>query len=703
MSDKLFEAITQQKEQTEQAVQPLYGSLGIPLGGQKLVEVPNRKSFVYVRLRDNQSEVIQAFNNKVAPSYNLPVVIVREGNRYIISGVDTQRYQNNWVSYAPYLPRHGNTHSFDTDNGGAGDVVFVHGRQFLPLLVFPSGTLGGPNAMVSPHVLESVSGTWMYVGNTGTQNLLQYVPTGSNAVMILVYLNRVTGNPGIVVNSGSYFSNTITGTAAVTPFIPAVRNPMTDIPIGAIRLASGTSIINWNNIYEVRQFNQFIATGSLGSTIFIQDEGIPKGIASILNFVGPNVDVTISGSTARIFVTGSTGGGVPTLLSGSIVLADESGVLTSRPWLKYEDADEAIQFGANKIRWGGNAGKIYYADYMYILGGGEAFPRVTVMHDDVYISNSLTTRFISGSVMLLDGLGQIPLGIRNNNIDIFYIDTSGTAHSNNTPLIKEAPANNTTYGRKNSGWEPILPISTAYIDGLGINYISSGTISVNPGTAYVPGLGKFVTVTGTITRAFPIPVPTGTWQHIYLWEDGSTPSIQVTGTVPSNPYSGRARTKSGNENYRFLGSLLPDNAGYIYPFVAGVVGGSLDITWKTQNSLAPFALNPSITTPAPVTLSIAGLIPGPGIADGIYMIGQLTVPATTVGAAGIGGTLLTYITNPFQSGDSYFRLENQTGIDETSFFPPSLIKITGNTIQAAVNNSTVTLSLRSNGIRIPRS
>lgn len=580
MSDKLFNAITQQKEQTEQAVQPLYGSLGIPLGGQKLVEVPNRKSFVYVRLRDNQSEVIQAFNNKVAPSYNLPVVIVREGNRYIVSGVDTQRYQNNWVSYAPYLPRHGNTHSFDTDNGGAGDVVFVHGRQFLPLLVFPSGTLGGPNAMVSPHVLESVSGTWMYVGNTGTQNLLQYVPTGSNAVMILVYLNRVTGNPGIIVNSGSYFSNTITGTAAVTPFIPAVINPMTDIPIGAIRLTSGTSIINWNNIYEVRQFNQFIATGSLGSTIFIQDEGIPRGIASVLNFVGPNVDVTISGSTARIFVTGSTGGGsVPTLLSGSIALADSAGVLTSRPWLKYEDADEAIQFGANKIRWGGNAGKIYYADYMYILGGGEAFPRVTVMHDDVYISNSLTTRYISGSVMLLDGAGLTPLGIRNNNIDIFHVNTSGTAYSNNVPLIKEAPINSNTYGRKNAGWEVIQNVNSSLTPGGRLTFATGTPCPTNTATGttlwYLPYVNNMIPLwngSEWMPTTFTDPslalsgMVTGTGYDIFgflnagtlaletqAWTNSSVRSIGIT-------YQDGRLCKANNKTRLYLGSLYPVSA-----------------------------------------------------------------------------------------------------------------------------------------------
>lgn len=42
--------------------------------------------------------------------------------------------------------------------------------------------------------------------------------------------------------------------------------------------------------------------------VFGQDEGVPLGTGTILNFVGPNVDASISGTVIRVFVTGSTGG-----------------------------------------------------------------------------------------------------------------------------------------------------------------------------------------------------------------------------------------------------------------------------------------------------------------------------------------------------------------------------------------------------------
>lgn len=332
MNKKLHSALKQQKKKTEQTKLQILGTLGIPLGGSRLVEVPNRNSFVYVQLRSNQNEVIQAFNNKVAPSYGLPVMVQREGTRYTIIGVDTQRYQNNWNSFAPYLPRHGNTHSFDTESGGAGDITWVYSKQFMPLLPVPSGSNGGPNVVISPHTLESISGTWMYVGNTGTQTLLQYVPTGSNAVMVLVYLDRLSGNPYILVNSGSYFSNALTGTSEIVPYIPAVQNPYTDIPLGAIRLVTGTNSIGWNNIYDVRQYLQYVSSGSAGGggggssvdTIGFAGlyNGTPIGTGTFLNVRGDNAVFTKSGSMFDLFITGSTGGGQSSPFTGIPVYKD---------------------------------------------------------------------------------------------------------------------------------------------------------------------------------------------------------------------------------------------------------------------------------------------------------------------------------------------------------------------------------------------
>ncbi len=312
MKNKLIETLEEQKLQTEQFNQKISGLLGIPLGGQRRIEVAGRNAYVYVRLRSNQSEVIQAYNNKVASSYNLPVLVERKGNRYEVVGVDTQRYENNWNSQSPFLPRHGNTHSFDIETGGGGDIVWVYPRQFTPAMVMPSGSSGADAVIIHPYTLENiVDGTWKQIGNTGTSSFLPYVPSSpTGAIMALVYIDTNTGNPNILINSGTVFSNSITGSSQVSQFIPAIPSPHTQIPIAAIRLITGTSAISWDNIYDVRQFVHTIPSGSSGggglSSIPVQDEGSALGNATTFNFVGSGVQATISGSVAKIDVSGGS-------------------------------------------------------------------------------------------------------------------------------------------------------------------------------------------------------------------------------------------------------------------------------------------------------------------------------------------------------------------------------------------------------------
>lgn len=366
MSKALQDALKKQKKSTKRELLQLSGTLGIPLDGVRLVEVPNRKPYVYVKLRDNQSEVIQAFNNKVAASYGLPVLLERHGNRYVVTSVDTLRYQSDWTSFAPFLPRHGNTHSFDPETNGGADIVWVHSKQFMPALIIPSGTVGGPNVVMSAYTLKNTNGSFKYIGNTGTPNLTLYNPnTGTQAVMVLVYLDTVSGNPFLMVGSGSYFPSTVTGTAGVLPYVPLDTN-ISHIPLAAVRLVTGTNAIGWNNIYDLRQFYYNLTGSSGGSTsITVQDEGVSLGSADTLNFVGSPVSVTLAGSTARVFITGSSGGstnitGTSIGLPNKVALTDSSGFLTTDPSLAWglSSSKGFLEFGANV------AGKVFNAGYV---------------------------------------------------------------------------------------------------------------------------------------------------------------------------------------------------------------------------------------------------------------------------------------------------------------------------------------------------
>lgn len=291
------------RKQDKQELIP--GLLGVPLGGEKRVQVPGRANYVYVRLRGDLSELIQAYNDQVSPAYNLPILVTRDDidkSKYRVYGKDLGRY-NDWGTSA-YLPLHGWSHSFPPDNSGAGDVVWVYNRQMMPLLVSPSGTAGSSEVVVWEHVYYKNASPY-YAGRTGTNSLLPYKPTDDTARMVLVYIDG-NQNPQLEA-SATYFDVSITGTQQIVSFMPDLPGTG-DVPLAGIRLVSGTSSIQWDNIYDFRPFivgDGFIPTGSFGHTI--ADEGNLLTDRSVLNFKGVGVwaqdnpatlrtDVNISGS-----------------------------------------------------------------------------------------------------------------------------------------------------------------------------------------------------------------------------------------------------------------------------------------------------------------------------------------------------------------------------------------------------------------------
>lgn len=305
-------------------VTPIPGILGFIINGVQTVEVPHRNGYVYVRLRDNLSEVCQAYNDNVSPVYGLPVLLVRDETnptRYRILSRDLGRYQD-WGSFSSYLPRHGSQHSFNPPYEG-GDIVWVYGRQMMPLLAFPSGSYGAGCLIISPYTFYRNS-TWHYVGQVATPNFLPYKPTGvSNAKMVLLYIDD-TDSPALV--GGNEFSSTLTGTNQIFSYIPSL--PVTSgIPIAGIRLVTGTSVILWDNIYDCRPWivgDGFVPTGSSGH--IIADEGVSLPNQPILDFIGPGVGVRNTAGRTEVIVSGTSSVATATTgcrvrISGSFNLA----------------------------------------------------------------------------------------------------------------------------------------------------------------------------------------------------------------------------------------------------------------------------------------------------------------------------------------------------------------------------------------------
>ncbi len=335
MNNRFLHALQLQKSKTEAHNPLIAGTLGMALNGQTVVEVPDRPSYVYVQVRSSSAEVIEAFNQKVAPVYGLPVLIQWEGNRYTVMERDTLRYSN-WQDYSAYLPRHASTHEWI---GSAGDVVFVSQQQFLPLMPMPSGSLAAPNIIINDYSLMTVTGTFQYFPAQATPNLTVWNPSSpTGAIMVLISLDAVTGLLSYTVGSGSVFGNWLTGTNDVLPFVPADTNIGRYLPLCAVRLTNNTTTISWDNIYDLRPIygaTRAVGGGGGGGTsssgLAVMNNGVLEDYATQLNLLGANFILNHSGTQAQLTILG--GGGSST--SGSLLLDTSNGPLFG-PLVIYE-------------------------------------------------------------------------------------------------------------------------------------------------------------------------------------------------------------------------------------------------------------------------------------------------------------------------------------------------------------------------------
>lgn len=280
------------------------GLLGLN-SAAKQVSVPNRAGYVWVRLRNNDSEVVPVFNDQVSPVFDLPVLVVRDEidpTRYRIYGKDSASYEN-WQSWSPYLPAHGGVHSRSPDSGG-GDVTWVYGGQFMPLLVSPSGTSGAGNVIIDPFIYyHNDHNQYKYAGGTGTGDILVHKPTDNTAKMVLIYLDT-DGNPQLL--PGSTFDATVTGTSSVLQYIPTV-DVDSGMPLAAARIVSGTSSVVWSNLYDLRP----IITGNDKDKIAIFDDGSFQVSGTAVSF-DTNLSVAVTGTVAFVSSTAAGGSSSPT-------------------------------------------------------------------------------------------------------------------------------------------------------------------------------------------------------------------------------------------------------------------------------------------------------------------------------------------------------------------------------------------------------
>ena len=119
-----------------------------------------------------------------------------------------------------------------------------------------------------------------------------------------------------------------------------------------------------------------------------------------------------------------------------------------------------------------------------------------------------------------------------------------------------------------SGLNPALAVASGgtgestsrLICGLRFN-TSAAFIRIYPGTAFIPGIGRSVTLSEETLINLNGLAPS-TWQNVYLYENGGVAAIEISAIAPV-AYSYPAQHKTGDPSRRYVGSFRVAASGSI--------------------------------------------------------------------------------------------------------------------------------------------
>jgi len=174
------------------------------------------------------------------------------------------------------------------------------------------------------------------------------------------------------------------------------------------------------------------------------------------------------------------------------------------------------------------------------------------------------------------------------------------------------------------------PIPAGYIDGLKMEYVAAGQMRFTSGSAYIPSLGRVLTLPSALTKTLTLAA--NTWYHNFLYSNAGTTDVETVTTLPDTPYSGTARAKTGDTSRRYIGSFRTNASGAIFKFMQSGVS----VAYLEDTNAAPFLVLSAGTATTTTSVSAANVAP--------------------VTATSIKGTILNAATNA-----AYVRISNSDG------------------------------------------
>src|SRR3990167_957193 len=234
------EALSKYQERTPSRVAVLGDGRGTATSN---VLVPGRPDYVYARDDVTSTRFFQVLNQgAVQPAANLPVYV----GYPFPTGTGSDEEQVIRINYSglgdidsgtvPPTGPHHQQHEFR-----GGDDILLDSRQFLPGLVHPTDPI---SMQVQVESFIYFWDTWRRWEIARSKDLTEYIPSSGYVLWVMIVLDPETGQlvyrPGVPFATGS--QDVILGT-----FTPVPAPAGNELPLGYVRLASSTTVIDWTS------------------------------------------------------------------------------------------------------------------------------------------------------------------------------------------------------------------------------------------------------------------------------------------------------------------------------------------------------------------------------------------------------------------------------------------------------------------------
>lgn len=200
------------------------------------------------------------------------------------------------------------------------------------------------------------------------------------------------------------------------------------------------------------------------------------------------------------------------------------------------------------------------------------------------------------------------------NYEVLPVEKGGTGGSDagaaRITLAAAKSGANSDITELNSLTKAITPAqggtSPGYIDGLLPTWVTTTSITISSGSAYVPSLGKVLTVANPITLTGQSGLTPDAFYYFYLYDNAGTPAVERVITYPGDPYFGKARSKLGDSSRRLLFALRTSSAGLFYPFK--LLNTSM-LLYAATTGTAPFRVLAGGTATSYTNVSLGSVVP----------------------------------------------------------------------------------------------